>query len=865
MLKALMKKINSQRGMTMAEMLTVVAIVIILASVAFIAVMSHQRSLAQLERDAIAQEMFVAAQNHLTAAKGANYSLGSEFDVLSSNETQMITRAEKIAGTREKTSNDDEGVPSATGSFKGVYYIVVNKGDVLNNPEMSGNYMLNQMLPFGSIDENVRGGGKYIIRYQPNIGKVLDVFYWSDNPARYDYSFAAADYYTTLAPSAGVNNKDKRRKFPDGTGPAVIGWCGGETVETLQGGVQKPEITIVNSNRLLVKSRDKNSRLAADGITLRLIIEGKQSGAKQLIEIQKGTGFPDSNGWIENTDVVLDDITRSGLTDSTHKRFSELFQQTQETGKDMFFIPGEDLQIQLIAYSSTKIANIAQTDPQVVNSLFESILSEKRTADTPSEKKTYSLPEGGTIEISDAEINTEDDTAPNTAYIGCIRHLENLDKAISNVDGHDGTNANDKLKIDKAIQVKNINWKDFTDDEGITPRTICYGGNTPTLIDSDAKNFKPVSLDGLTYDGKNHSIRNIVVDKSGTNKAGGVSPGFDNAGLFNSSDALSGGEKISNLKLIDFNIQGTKYAGALAGSLKNTEVTNVIAFNSNNAKTRINMINSGVSAGGLIGKMSGGNASYSAAAMVVDAPTAGGLIGTIDTSSQTSITGCYSAGHTKEGSYKDWTEGKNSEGQTNGYDITGSICGGLIGNAGNAEISNCYSTCSVSGSETAGGFVGEASGSISDSYSAGLVNTEVNSLNTVGAFAGSLSLSGEPSECYYYEVVSEKTKEEEEEGKTKIVFNGYLGPVGDKDADGIDAFDKDTASMKRFLTAGIDAKPYDLPYLLSHYNDNSEKAAYIFKSVTKPEGVSTDKFKKEYFVSTHYGDWPAPEVFIINN
>ena len=57
----------------MAELLIVVAIILVLLGVAFISVVSHQRSMAQLERDGIAKEIFVAAQNHLTVAYGEGY------------------------------------------------------------------------------------------------------------------------------------------------------------------------------------------------------------------------------------------------------------------------------------------------------------------------------------------------------------------------------------------------------------------------------------------------------------------------------------------------------------------------------------------------------------------------------------------------------------------------------------------------------------------------------------------------------------------------------------------------------------------------------------------------------------------------
>jgi len=67
------KKLASNLGMTMAEMMITVAIIVVLMAVAFIGLVAYQRMLAQVERDGIAKEIFIAAQNHLTLAKGQGY------------------------------------------------------------------------------------------------------------------------------------------------------------------------------------------------------------------------------------------------------------------------------------------------------------------------------------------------------------------------------------------------------------------------------------------------------------------------------------------------------------------------------------------------------------------------------------------------------------------------------------------------------------------------------------------------------------------------------------------------------------------------------------------------------------------------
>ena len=64
-----MEKNRKDKGFSLAELLIVVAIVTILLGVSFVAVQNHQRSMTRLEFDTIAKEIFVAAQNHLTAAE----------------------------------------------------------------------------------------------------------------------------------------------------------------------------------------------------------------------------------------------------------------------------------------------------------------------------------------------------------------------------------------------------------------------------------------------------------------------------------------------------------------------------------------------------------------------------------------------------------------------------------------------------------------------------------------------------------------------------------------------------------------------------------------------------------------------------
>ena len=140
----------NRKGFTLAEVLIVVAILVVLASVGTVALVSHMRNMAKLEMDGQAKEIFVAAQNHLSMADSQGYMGTSNF------------------GADDKKADPDEGV------F--IFYYIVNGASSFSDDPTS---VLNQMLPRASMDETARLSGSYIIRYQKDPAQVLDVFYVS--------------------------------------------------------------------------------------------------------------------------------------------------------------------------------------------------------------------------------------------------------------------------------------------------------------------------------------------------------------------------------------------------------------------------------------------------------------------------------------------------------------------------------------------------------------------------------------------------------------------------------------------------------------------------------------------------------------
>lgn len=743
-----MWKNRSKQGFSLAEVLIVVAIIVVLAGVAFVSVSNYFRSLTKREYDEYARSIFVAAQNHLMMAKHEGY-LG-----------------------RTDYGEPESAIPGLPNTGGGVFYFVVENGSGFNNSDS----VLSLILPEHSVDDTVLAES-YIIRYHKESGQVLDVFFWSETGRRffssnglYGHTYESSDYVQFLS---NRGNRDALRTY--GADRSVIGYYGGVQAQGGQSNpLDPPMIDVENAERLKVKVMNPVTNSSSELI---LVVHGLTSGERKVFSTTTGlnSGGRDPSNTYDIYNIVLDDITASG------EHFSQQFPA---------FIPGENLRIYAIAYNSA-----------------ESV--------TSTEKRTNSL---------FASIN--DIAVPDTAHIRNIRHLENLDSVVS------GLRGTSNLNIIHAVQDENLSWRTFQNVVG-EGSSVPVVGVSGTLTASGC--FYPISpavpvgggrLTGVvSYDGQSKSIFDVKVDIAG------------DAGLFG---LLYG--SVSNLKLVDFCVSATGTsgnAGALAGTMQSTaSVNNVLAINKGGlADGDLRKISSSENAGGLIGNMSGGTVQNSAAALIVSGTTnAGGLIGV---STDGSVTGCYSGGHTKDGSYEKWI---NSGSPVHGFDITGDTAGGLIGNSG-AVITNCYSTCSVFGGSIAGGFIGNASGSITKCYCTGLVSGGL-------AFTGNRpsSMSG----CYYFGIIND----------TMLPYPNY-NVLNEQER--IVSIDHEISTYRSFVPVESEwttVDPYD-----EKTTEMTLKAYYNYKynlQTVKQLGQGAITDGNIDFTATHYGDWPAPEIFFVN-
>lgn len=764
---------RNNQGFTLAEMLIVVAITVILMGVAFIGVQSYQRSSTRLEFDTIAKEIFIAAQNHLTTAQSQGYLQLSEKSDSKSDERDPL-------GTHETSSFDTSDER----------YLVYKAVDTYSTNPQEVQSMLDLMLPFGAIDETVRAGGTYIIRYQPSSGRVLDVFYSLPGKSSMltvsGVKLIGSNYSSLMASgrsdtAAGRSFRERfRGTIDDKSVTGVVGWYGGEEGLPIGTRLKDPEIVVHNEEVLWIEVNDNN---AGEG-SLKLLITGVTSGAQKSFLLN-----PDSeNGQIRDEnrvsngssgyEIILDDITSEGL------HFANL--SADDTSKH--FIPGEDIIIEAVAYNNGALTNVAYSGKKTTNSLF-----------------------------ADLQEKTESGTLKHTASIENFRHLENLDADISNLDSYDAGN---KLNVVSSVQIKDLCWTNAATEiptekpdafieavwniTGTKPSSIYDNDDNPVTTGSC---YYPVSPDYLTeYDGQNHSVLNLRVNHDG------------NAGMF----------------------------GTLVGaSIKNVIVRNEVE---NDTDASFEIKGTG-KVGGLVGSMTGGSVTNCAAAVYVNGETAGGLIGSM---SDGTVSSSYSGGHTKEGQYLT----KTTSGEAARMNVIATnVGGGMIGDAGSAEISNSYSTCSAAGS-TAGGFVGTASGNISNCYCTGLVVAPTDPTENHGAFAGSVESGFSASGCQYFEIINEL--------KDTVGYT-YLKAVNNAEYSGITAFDETAATYEKFCgdkDVWDAAKPYDTG---DKGLDKIYGNQFNLRTIAQISQTTKEKTDEEpKFLSTHYGDWPAPEEFVFN-
>ena len=237
------------------------------------------------------------------------------------------------------------------------------------------------------------------------------------------------------------------------------------------------------------------------------------------------------------------------------------------------------------------------------------------------------------------------------------------------------------------------------------------------LSDYNETNFNIIGNIGIpftgVFDGNDHTIGNFTWNSTTA----------DRIGLF--GYIYDPNAEIKDVRLIDPNIRGEDYVGALAGRLQNGTIIG--------CGIEGGTVSGDFGVGGLVGHCySGAISNCYATASITGYSCVGGLAGKNEVGT---ISNCYATGDASGTYYVGGLAGGNSSTISNCYatvSVSGTDCVGGLAGLSSGTVSNCYTSGDVSGTNGVGGLVGVSSYPISNCYANGTVDGN----DYVGGLAG---------------------------------------------------------------------------------------------------------------------------------
>lgn len=270
---------TANSGFTMVELLTVIAILLLVGLIAVFSLSKLRRSLRQHELDARAEIIYVAAQNRMAELRAAGceglYSKG-----LSDGDNGVYAMA--FDGTHmDESSRDVE-----------FCYLYVNDASDKRTGAPAA------LLPDTAVDKDL-WNGCWCIEYAPSTGSIYAVFY-SESPL---------PSYTDL--NGNYRNFNYRART------ASVGYYGGDIAQTQDISKFNPSISIENAEKLTVTfySNNPSDDTSAHPLTFSITISDQLGGSytRTVTGLQGGLQQLDSRNY--KYQWVLDDLT------SSNKRF----------------------------------------------------------------------------------------------------------------------------------------------------------------------------------------------------------------------------------------------------------------------------------------------------------------------------------------------------------------------------------------------------------------------------------------------------------------------------------------------------------------------------------------------------------------
>lgn len=753
-----MSRARRSKGFTLAELMLTTAIIIILAALGFIALINYQKDLKLTEMDNAAREIFVAAQNHLTASEKSGEWEEFYTETLSSESDSYDVKM-----------NSEDG--------HDYYYVIYNpdETDALKNSS------LQYLLPFGSIDDTLRSSGSYIIEYDAENASIRSVFFTDGGKSNHEWfhvnSSVSWNEANRLRPTESDQKKQERREYRSGNNTAAIGYYGEASVTKNEVTLKEPTVVIHNDNTLSVEITDpdygvKDNNGNALVTKLQLVVTGMDSNAtagitlsynrtsnalstavedvkvpgksehylqinRDILKGAKAEMVTDTSGkQVLKYTITLDQIDNS--TNDANLHFAHLFpcnSNEGNRGKDgQYFTAGEDINIraQIVldtrASGQSNLSAASVSSSKITNSLFAS-----------SEQSDFTY--------RDVKDKRQANTKEHKAIISNLRHLQNLDPDVSDLEQSSDTN--EHFRIIQAEIVSSLNWNSYFSNKTIT------GYRNGNALTSQGK-FYPIDNKRISLlegkDGSDITIQNLNIGTRERTSSRGNTTVY--SGLFARLDDPDDFElTVRNLSLSDLNIDtkdndSTAYAGGIIGYANaNVYIENVHLYdiNRNNYKNLTITGGTNTSAGGLVGQ-SGDSANKgklniensSVSIHVESGQNAGGFIGV--GRGTVSINNSYTGGYIDDtGTYSQDTANILSTGTNEGH------AGGLIGSIqrGSLTIEDSFATTSVSG-RTVGGLIGTSENdgtniSLKNVYYAGAVyctGTRTGDNKVMGAVIG---------------------------------------------------------------------------------------------------------------------------------
>ena len=852
-------------GFSLPELLIVVTLMGILAVLTITGIVLFARDLKLMEMDGIARQIFVSAQNHLTRMEASG--LLSEYDDAAAGlgaEGELAKAA--LGNAMDKAEDYPADYPVSEGKSHAESWVA----EVVNNPDGHAFYrvghrsspalnadnnlessILEDMLPFGAIDDTVRSGGSYYIEYDLKTAQIYAVFYTDSADGLTELEVKHLSHSGRSDDNTGLEARKSLLTTTDG-GRKTVGYYGGAAAQNLETvKLLEPKIIVENGEKLQIKIQDFNY-FVGDGFgnniesRLEVTVTGVDSGKSKTFNMAIGN-TPNSDGfypysteanntWLWKA-VNIPAITAGGVTVPEHMEYILTLDDISKTGTtnasgiyegthfaDIFpeMIPGENIRIEAKITSNNVLCS-AVTAQAMTNSLFADanhIMAADKVTDT------------GKLAVK----------------VSAVRHLENLNPWLSDVSD----------KVETVDVADNISWNDYVNaNKSSDGKTYVYAykkGTDSVGQECSEDSFYPIeNLKLKTFRGNRFVISDFVIDKSNIK----ARDGLEATGLFSRIGQAGLGQTsiiIDGVTLQNFDVKGNgcTYAGALVGLINSgctdAQINGVLVMKGTNSGDK-SIVTGAKNCGGIIGYSNVNGSGTGDGLKVTNCAVVGTLVGINGSSTAdyaggvigllggryANIRNSYASGMTSGGKYL--TNSEDCNVRATGY------AGGLIGyvyspSAGSEEkyhsVTDSFSTCSVAGNDGGGGLVGSDMNKKTDykrCYSAGPV-VNVTSSGLYGGFAGRIDATTLDN-CSY--------------NKNFYTSDSGIKAVGSGDASNA-IQGKTTEELK--VTGTCKTQVYDTTL---------NGKTYPYRPVNTTGIVLTDASGSPFtYTGMYYGDWEEP-------